>query len=168
MACARDRAPPVAAELGQWLRTQRRERGWDVPTMARQLARAAGDGRHLLPSQECLLVYIRRWERGLVGVSERYVLLYCAAFGIEPDQFGPPGCASASVITRDSDEDADPDRSPLARALHEICDSFRDAAKSCQRRAEQVSEPALASLCRGQALAYTACADNLDAVLADR
>src|SRR6266566_5303763 len=129
----------MAAELGQWLRTQRRERGWDVPTMARQLARAAGGGRHLLPSQECLLVYTRRWERGLVGVSERYVLLYCAAFGIEPDQFGPPGWEPASVTTRNSDEGADPGRPPLAGPLREICDSFREAAKSCQRRAEQVS-----------------------------
>jgi hypothetical protein len=159
----------MAAELGPWLRAQRRERGWDVPTMARQLARAAGASRHLLPSQECLLVYIRRWERGLVGVSERYVLLYCAAFGVGPDQFGPPGWAPAGVTARDSDQGAaEPGRPPLAGALREICDSFRDAAKSCQRRAEQVSEPALASLCRGQALAYTACADNLDAVLADR
>jgi hypothetical protein len=39
--------------FGAWLRTQRRARGWDVPQMARQLARAVGDGRDMLPSKEC-------------------------------------------------------------------------------------------------------------------
>jgi hypothetical protein len=73
--------------LGAWLREQRRARGWDIPQMARELARAAGDSRDTLPSKECLLVYIRRWERGTVGVSERYKLLYCTAFGIEPAEF---------------------------------------------------------------------------------
>ena len=156
-----------ALQLGPWLREQRRSRGWDVPQLARQLARAAGGDRHTLPSQECLLVYIRRWERGTVGVSERYLLLYCAAFGIEPGQFGPPGWIPTSGGTKAALA-AVTDRPPLTGVLREICDTFRDAAKSCQLRAEQLAEPALAALCRGQVLAYTAAADNLDAVLANR
>ncbi len=79
----------MSQELGAWLRAQRRARSWDAPQMARQLARAAGDRRDTLPSKECLLVYIRRWERGEVSVSERYQFLYCTAFGIELTDFGP-------------------------------------------------------------------------------
>jgi hypothetical protein len=159
-----------ALQLGPWLREQRRLRAWDVPQLARQLARAAGGDRHTLPSQECLLVYIRRWERGTVGVSERYTLLYCKAFGIEPGQFGPAGWAPASSGNKPAATalTTTPDSPPLTGALREICDTFRDAAKSCQLRAEQLAEPALAALCRGQVLAYTAAADNLDAVLANR
>ena len=87
--------------LGAWLREQRRSRGWDVPQMARQIARAAGDNRGALPSKECLLVYIRRWERGGVGVSERYMLLYCGAFGITPDQFGPGAYSGGGEVAGD-------------------------------------------------------------------
>ena len=151
-------------ELGRWLRTQRRARGWDVPTMARKIAWAAGGDRHTLPSQECLLVYIRRWERGTVGVSERYVLLYCMAFGIEPDQFGPPGWAPAAL--HGAAATTAPAWPALIGVLSELRDSFADDAKTCQARAEQAGDVARAALCRGQALAYTAAAENLAAVLA--
>jgi transcriptional regulator with XRE-family HTH domain len=67
---------------GGWLRAQRRAHGWDVPEMARQLARSAADARGSLPDHDCLVRYIRRWERGSTGVSERYRILYARAFGV--------------------------------------------------------------------------------------
>lgn len=76
------------ARLGAWLRAERRARIWDVPEMARRLVQAAGQDRSKLPQKESLISSIRRWERGSHGMTERYLLLYCAALGISPDQFG--------------------------------------------------------------------------------
>jgi hypothetical protein len=78
----------VSRQLGSWLRAQRQARSWDVPEMARQLARASGDTRATLPDRESLAAYIRRWERNANGITERYRLLYCVALSIKPDQFG--------------------------------------------------------------------------------
>jgi hypothetical protein len=50
----------------------------------RVAARAAGDN---LPDNECLSGMIRRWERGDNGLSERYRMHYCRAFGISHDEF---------------------------------------------------------------------------------
>lgn len=45
-----------------------------------------------MPGNKALCTYIRRWERGTIGPSERYRLHYCKAFGIPPDRIGPwPG-----------------------------------------------------------------------------
>jgi transcriptional regulator with XRE-family HTH domain len=78
----------MSQQLGAWLRARRRDRGWDVPGMARQLAKAAGGERDALPGLDSLVAYVRRWERGGCGISERYMLLYCAALGIAPGEFG--------------------------------------------------------------------------------
>jgi hypothetical protein len=67
---------------GAWLRSQRQARDWDVPEMARQLAAAAGSNRGGLPDHDGLVHYIRRWERGVIAISERYWLLYKRAFGL--------------------------------------------------------------------------------------
>jgi transcriptional regulator with XRE-family HTH domain len=69
---------------GGTLREWRRSRGWDVPEMARRLRRAAGD--NALPEHDALVRMIRRWERGTYAPSERYELLYAAAFGVPPGQ----------------------------------------------------------------------------------
>ncbi len=50
--------------------------------------------------------------------------------------------------------------------LSEMRDSFAEDAKTCQARAEQAGDTTRAALCRGQALAYTAAAEHLAAVLA--
>lgn len=68
---------------GSWLRSQRRARGWDVPQLARRVAEAAGEERGTLPDHETLTGYIRRWEAGRAGVSERYELLLAKVFGEE-------------------------------------------------------------------------------------
>lgn len=57
--------------------------------MARQLrvaAKATGDTS--VPGNKALCTYVRRWERGTIGPSERYRLHYGKAFGIPPDQLG--------------------------------------------------------------------------------
>jgi hypothetical protein len=171
------------AGLGGWLREQRRVRGWDVPQMARRLAVAAGAERGTLPSKECLLVYIRRWERGTVGVSERYRLLYCRAFGIELTQFGgQPGDGNGPAAGDDgggepgvmADGGAADGGEPgpaggrwLAGLLRDIRDGLRADAKSHEARAEQMTAGAVcAALCRGQALAYADSAEQIDAALA--
>jgi hypothetical protein len=60
-----------------------------MPEMAVQLRRAARASGDVLPGPGALVRYIRRWEEGHCGVSERYRLHYCKALGIEPDDFGP-------------------------------------------------------------------------------
>lgn len=86
--------------LGSWLREQRQARGWDVPEMARQLRQAASSFGETVPGNDSLVAEIRRWERGQVGVSERYRLFYCKAFGIAPAQFDGPTVAGDLVQVR--------------------------------------------------------------------
>lgn len=45
----------MSQQLGAWLRARRRDRGWDVPEMARQLAKAAGGDRDALPGMDSLI-----------------------------------------------------------------------------------------------------------------
>jgi len=78
----------MSAELRAWLRVQRQARGWNVPEMARRLRRAARSSGDVVPDNTALCTYVRRWERGQVGPSERYMLHYCKAFGITPAEFG--------------------------------------------------------------------------------
>ncbi len=151
-------------QLGEWLRDQRRARGWAVREMARRLHEAATDsGDRSVPSVEALTRNIRRWESRNGGTSERYRLYYGKALGIQPAQFVPP------LASEDEQAEAEPtatSRQWLAALLRDIRDGFRDDAKQCQARAEQVAhDPVRAALCRGQALGYTAAAEHVDAAL---
>lgn len=77
----------MSEQTGAWLRRERESRGWDRPEMARQLiaaARSRGSGH--MPGVKSLTHNIYRWESG-DGVSQRYMLAYCGAFGIEPPDF---------------------------------------------------------------------------------
>lgn len=75
--------------LTAWLREQRLARGWSVAEMGRQLQQAAKTtGDHTVPRTAILTSYVRRWEAGKIGLTERYRLHYCTAFGIPPTQFG--------------------------------------------------------------------------------
>jgi hypothetical protein len=57
--------------------------------MARQLIRAArARDDTSMPCIESICHNIYRWERGTVGLTERYKLYYCVAFGISADEFG--------------------------------------------------------------------------------
>jgi tetratricopeptide (TPR) repeat protein len=76
--------------------------------MGRQLQQAARNtGDHTVPSTAILASYVRRWEAGKIGLTERYRLHYCTALGIPPAQFGPrqpqrllsPAKDSASLVS---------------------------------------------------------------------
>jgi hypothetical protein len=74
---------------GEWLRRQRQARAWSRPEMARQLIRAArARDDTSMPCIDNICHNIYRWERGTVGLTERYKLYYCVAFGISADEFG--------------------------------------------------------------------------------
>ncbi len=79
----------MSENLGAWLRRQREARGWTKREMARQLiqvGRAAGDTS--VPGMDSMCHNIHRWESGEGGLTERYKLHFCKAFGIPPGQFG--------------------------------------------------------------------------------
>jgi len=87
-------------ELGAWLRQQREDRGWTKAEMARRLTKSAREADDTaIPELIGLQHNIHRWERE-GGVSERYKLYYCRAFGIHLSQFGPrASLAPAESIT---------------------------------------------------------------------
>jgi transcriptional regulator with XRE-family HTH domain len=63
---------------------ERRRRGWDKPEMARRLRQELTGGQ--ARDQETILSYVKRWEAGKVGISERYKIAYAAAFKIDQDE----------------------------------------------------------------------------------
>jgi hypothetical protein len=80
----------IFSELAMWLRQERRKRGWPVMEMGRRLCEAArASGDNTVPGKQAMCRNVRRWESGHGGVSERYMLHYCKAFGIQPQAFGP-------------------------------------------------------------------------------
>jgi transcriptional regulator with XRE-family HTH domain len=94
-----------SSAVGAWLRERRQERGWAVSEMARQLRAAAARAADTLPSNDALQRMIRRWEAGQEGgISERYQLHYCRAFGLAPGQFGPGGPPPGEILTAISEE----------------------------------------------------------------
>ncbi|HEX6519575.1 MAG TPA: hypothetical protein VF070_06095 [Streptosporangiaceae bacterium] len=79
--------------IGAWLRRQREGRGWARREMAVRLTQAAqAVSDTTVPSIENLCTYIRRWEFGRHGPTERYKIYYCTAFGISVEEWGtaPP------------------------------------------------------------------------------
>jgi transcriptional regulator with XRE-family HTH domain len=143
-----------AVTLGRWLREQRQERGWSRSEMARQLRQSAKASDDELPCMESMCHNIYRWERGETGVSERYILHYCRAFGIEVDQFGPP-----------SERRSDPKR--LADIMRDVSDGLRaDAKLYTERVGELATDPIRAALYRGEALGLRRAAEHIDAGVA--
>jgi hypothetical protein len=165
-----------SAELGRWLRRERQTRSWNIPEMTRRLRQAATAAGDRLPANECLFTMIRRWERGDVGVSERYRLYYCKTFGIDPESFGTAsggGPASGGPASGDSSHAAVAVKWPpavqwLIGMFTDVRDVLREDAKLSDARADQMrTDAARAALCRGQALAYLAAAECIGAALSD-
>jgi transcriptional regulator with XRE-family HTH domain len=76
-------------EIGEWLRQQREARAWARREMARELIKVArANGDMSMPGVDSLMHNIYRWERGLVGPSERYRFYCCQVFGVPPADFG--------------------------------------------------------------------------------
>jgi hypothetical protein len=78
----------MPAEIGAWLREQREARGWSKREMARQMIEAGRAAGEAMPDIDGMCHNIRRWESGEGGLTERYQLAYCRAFGMAPAQFG--------------------------------------------------------------------------------
>ena len=70
--------------------------------MARRLAAAAGKDRGALPDHETLTGYIRRWEAGRAGVSERYALLFTKALGVEQAELDVPAPPPQHALADDA------------------------------------------------------------------
>lgn len=66
------------------LQAERESRGWSHPYLAGKLNDASA-GIGPVPQDESIIPQIRRWERGAVGISQRYRALYCIAFGMGPN-----------------------------------------------------------------------------------
>src|SRR5215468_4137828 len=91
---------PGSRGLGVWLRRQREARTWSRAELARQLIKAArASGDISLPGIDSICHNIYRWERGTVGLTERYKLYYCAALGISPADFGAEQEEQASELS---------------------------------------------------------------------
>jgi hypothetical protein len=150
-------------DLGVWLRGQRLARGWAVADMARHLRHAGKEtGDNHLPGAATVAAYIRRWERGVIAPSERYQLLYGAALGIPPGEFGPgqshqrpPGSADSSgSISRSAPAGAPGDSPRGSRARGS------GGCRACRKEYDAARQ-------LGQPAPVAASLDQLMAVIAD-
>jgi transcriptional regulator with XRE-family HTH domain len=134
----------MPAELGSWLRAQRQARGWNASEMARQLRRAATANGDVVPGNQTLFTYLRRWEHGQVAPSERYTLHYCAALGIDPRHFGPPappwprpvdaGLSESPAVAYRESQEPDPGGSWIEREVLMTAHEGSDHAERAERR----------------------------------
>lgn len=87
------------------IRAERKARGWAAAEMARRLRDAADVRvRAQLPNLDVLVRSVRRWETGVVGVSERYRLLYAVAFGFSEGYLFSGAPAEPQVDREDPDD----------------------------------------------------------------
>jgi len=104
-------ANPISGRL----KTERKKRGWDIPRMAVEL-RKASDQPGKLPNLLSLQRNIERWEAGQVTkISERYRLLYAAAFDIPDSGLFPP--TPTGRTASDTADDDDMERRKLLGSL---------------------------------------------------
>lgn len=76
-----------SSELPGRLVAGRLQRGLSKRELARRIAEHVEDQ---CPAVDTLLSYVKRWESGKSGISERYRFAYAAALGVDPvDLFGP-------------------------------------------------------------------------------
>jgi transcriptional regulator with XRE-family HTH domain len=87
--------PTERSIIGARLRTERKARRWTTLEMARRIASHVTDQR---PDLQTLVAYVKRWERGGSGWSERYRIAYAAALDVTEDElFAPEGAAGRQV-----------------------------------------------------------------------
>jgi transcriptional regulator with XRE-family HTH domain len=94
-------SPPAVVggeALGAWLRHECEARTWTKRETARRLVQAGKEVGDTVPGLDCMCRYIYRWERGENGLTERYQLYYCKAFGIPVARFGPGPDDLAPVV----------------------------------------------------------------------
>jgi transcriptional regulator with XRE-family HTH domain len=135
--------------IGARLRTERKARGWDKPEMARRLADALIGPR---VDHDSLISYVKRWERGAVGVSERYRMAYARAFGLDEEElfrihraplWAPPGVAEtlAGGLTPDHEQRIMAATERPARVDRSVIDALATVLAG-QRRLEDAIGPA--------------------------
>lgn len=81
----------------QSLRDARREAGWDVARLARELRRAGGGD--VSATTESLIRMIRDWEKGTYHPSERYRLLLARLLAVDLEHHAPPRAIAVSTHT---------------------------------------------------------------------
>jgi hypothetical protein len=151
----------MSEQTGAWLRRERESRGWDRPEMARRLiaaARSRGAGH--MPGVKSLTHNIYRWESG-DGVSQRYMLAYCAALGIEPAEFPrqassrrsrrapSAGTASARAAGIVANREAHPGEAgePDPVVEHEVLMAAHEASeRACQAEQRGIGDTTLEQL----------------------
>lgn len=88
--------------LAARLRTERERRRWTKREMASRLRDALPDRQR--PDLDTLISYVKRWESGTVGVSERYRLAYATALDHDIHEIQPTSAAlSAESLDRPHD-----------------------------------------------------------------
>ncbi|GAA1585202.1 hypothetical protein GCM10009678_79710 [Actinomadura kijaniata] len=69
--------------IGERLRTERRRHGWLKPETAQRLRDVLTGSQR--PDLDTLVSYIKRWEAGRSGISERYRAAYAEIYGLPED-----------------------------------------------------------------------------------
>ncbi|MGH3389290.1 MAG: hypothetical protein ACRDOO_10480 [Actinomadura sp.] len=88
--------------LAARLRTERERRRWTKREMAARLRDALPDRQR--PDLDTLISYVKRWEAGTVGVSERYRIAYATVLDHDIHEIQP---ASASLLADGLDRPRD-------------------------------------------------------------
>jgi hypothetical protein len=124
-------------ELGAWLRRQREARALARSEMARQLIKVAhSNGDTSIPGVNTLSRYVCRWESGAIGLTDRYKLYYCQAFGIPFADLGVDrGAHSVCRISVSGD---------VVREIFGLLDDLRDVFREWReiRAAIEAQTPA--------------------------
>ncbi|XVQ09837.1 hypothetical protein ACQP1W_46200 [Spirillospora sp. CA-255316] len=76
--------PQQRSTVGARLAAERRRRKWTQLQMAKALRRELPGTQ--IPDPDTILSYVKRWEAGRVGISERYRIAYSAALDIPEDE----------------------------------------------------------------------------------
>jgi len=113
--------PAAKPRLGATLRKERKRRLMTVRDMAEALRAAAPTEREResLPRLADLMRMYRNWESDTYGVSERYQMLFCRAFGITVEQLlaGSPRGADTEGHDVSLTEEDDVERRRMIQAL---------------------------------------------------
>lgn len=90
------RQGPVWAER---LRHERSRRGWSRPGMAREMRRAAARLRLGVLDTVRIAEYVKRWEKGRVGVPDiRHQMAIAGAFGMSMSEFFGAAAHAMSIF----------------------------------------------------------------------
>jgi hypothetical protein len=90
---------PARRPDGPALRAWRQSRNWDHTATAQRLRAAAAANGDTTASLNSLVKMIYAWERGAYTITERYTLLYAAAFGVPAGELAGSPPRQLTAIT---------------------------------------------------------------------